>query len=430
MCDFDVGLTCRPWFSGSEIAIRIPRGLSIEETLSLKAEHVDAYANGTPYGRAIQRRPSLPAFDLQIMAYADGNVAWVSTIEGRCWLYNIETGIDISWPIEDPGKVTTVGLSASIVAVAVDSGFFIVWKLPKPGETAPLRLSLASSLVDSLVVWGNALAILYSPSWPHDQARITIWSSEGTLQHLTVDLHESLAGAWHRHPAVNLDRKMLITCGSVILLTKANIEGCLIDFVQLNYAGKVQARGFLRTQNLSEYYLSPFPMSATSGGCTVIWAAAERHLDSDHRPIGVNFARVIYDIHNDQLSFKEIKILTSEDPWSLLGIVFFFKDVAYCKKGQSCCGPISVIDMTQLKITPARVGRPERHGEGCYQLGASNRTILCGDETYLVELSEGGFCVWCFDKNANMANEDAAYREKMVSSRAERVNAIREAEIS
>lgn len=55
---------------------------------------------------------------------------------------------------------------------------------------------------------------------------------------------------------------------------------------------------------------------------------------------------------------------------------------------------------------------------------------LFGDETFLIDVFGQGFCVWCFDANVQMANEDASYKEQRKNNIRKRLDSKRIAEQS
>lgn len=402
----------RFWFPKAETLLRIPDHLSAKAVATLKAEHIDAFRNGRPFSRLHVNWQSRRDATSAHWAYGDGMVAWLPPRPSRCKIYHIKKGLQKSWSVDTASSVALLGLSASIIAVVLDSGLCYVWKLsPSSGFPTGIRLSpsLLSHRVQTLVVSGPTLAVLYDTG-DVSEVLITIWSLEGESVHHRVKLQRQISEALAMSPIVDIERKLLVdnALQSVVIFERVKDSRTeVICYTRFNLAAVVVAQGHLERGFDRGFICDIYDLvSPLTNGCTTMWSSFEKRVDLISSTIyapATKMTRVIYDMNNERLRLEEDELpINNHQSRSRLfdGGNYVFKDVMFC---QNPSGRRQVIDMKNEILKDAATGWGWGRGR--------QNSVLCGDETFLVEMSNAGFSVWCFDKNVAMANEDSNYKQ-------------------
>ena len=110
------------------------------------------------------------------------------------------------------------------------------------------------------------------------------------------------------------------------------------------------------------------------------------------------------------------------------GLEFHWKDAACFLEFEDDHPNLMVIDLQNLTCSKAKMDFPADDPLSKGDDGPIK--FRFGDETFLICVYPQGFCVWCFDANVGLFNENIAYKEQRKSNRDRRLLLKRDGEVS
>lgn len=416
------GLLMRSWFPKAEASLTIPAGLSTEETDSLKAEHIEAYRNTTPFSRAnrVWTTPLLRV-ESNCVSCAAGSIARIcSPREVR--VVNVASGVSASLQTRHEDSLTHLTISSFIVAGTTASSICYAWNLDSK-ERYSQRIH--STQVQELVTSHEIIAVLHRRV---DDSRqeifVTTWSLN-TMEtyYFPIRLHQPSFPARTSRTSgeSSMDWRIMINiaAGNVIFFERWNGNPVMIFFTSVSFGGVVEATGSLRMLNTTPFdHITDLTPVMSVNGRAIVWSYDKWHFEdgreTDTRTPVMTVLRVIYDIAFGRLRLDE-HIIRLDDCANFYpnSNIFFDKDVAYYHKAvwRGRSPPLCLVDMENLQgrrtVMVKEVGEEFPSG-----------TLLCGDEKYMVAIADVDNCVWCFDKNISLADEDQGF--KMCATKAKR----------
>ena len=415
-----VDFLLRIWFPTSTVdtALHIPKGLSTTSVTSLKAEHINAYCTGQAFAYA--RYDSWDGFNMRLwlnsVAYADGIMAWIdSTDSDVVKLLDMKTGQKWSFLPEARTRIYAIALSSSMVA-AFGTGRCDVWTL-SAGHHYSLRLP--SALFSDIAVSGKSLAITLSNQWSEASSRVEIVTWTLKDQRTSSSFVALPPKSTTSRPSLKM---MLDSQGESLLL----FEWVLNDFrdhgpTQFNYTrasldGNVLTQGTLETPSTKDYhYCSEEAVPKATNGEAVIWAFIKRQRSlvdiSELMLICYNFPEDRLEVHRQVV----VGLCMNDKSKSSL---FHWKSAAYFLQYEDSYHHLRVIDLVGSTCSEAEIDF--FYSPLPFPEDEEPHTRLFGDETFLIAVFDEGFCVWCFDANLQIFNEDIHYKEKRKSNIAER----------
>lgn len=150
---------------------------------------------------------------------------------------------------------------------------------------------------------------------------------------------------------------------------------------------------------------------------------------SNARSLTLKTLRTSFILGQDLLSFVECPIRSADADMLIdLQNTFFYKEAAYCHmfSHPQSFGPVQVIDLGEMVCKPTGMAKQAHAGKFVQtQPRDHTDTLFYGDERFLVNMNSRGYCVWCFDKNIMMADEDVYYKEMMQNEKAARASHCR-----
>lgn len=119
--------------------------------------------------------------------------------------------------------------------------------------------------------------------------------------------------------------------------------------------------------------------------------------------VNYNFQEDRLEVRTHMLSGLRMHIETSTKMFHWKNTTYYLdRDVDRCN--------LRVIDHQNSTCSEAKMNTPISTPE--FDLQFQQVQYLFGDETFLIAVFQLGFCVWCFDANVQMANEDTSYKEQ------------------
>ena len=401
------------WFStpAANTALHIPDGLSTNSILSLTAEHIEAYRTGHPFSYArhkwsCRQHPKNP----DLVAYADGIVAWVDISDSYfIKLLDLRTGQEWSFLPEARTSVDAIAISSSMVA-ALGSGRCHIWTL-RNGDHYSIRLPSARRA--DIAVSGESLAISHH-EWLEASPRIEV---------VTWTLKEQRTESFFVALSLNVCRfaqfrMMLDNEGKSLLLYEhtnnsyLGIRSAHTHYFRTSLNGFILAQGSIGPNEFSDsYQCLTTTVSKEANGRAVIWSRFKP-------PRGVGeISELMFISYNFRKNRLEVRtqVVTDLDIFRLqLSNLFFWKDAAYFLDYRNQHYSLGVIDLQVSTCIEAKMDISIYTQEFDLLMKETEdpETRLLGDETFLILNSGPGFCVWCFDKNVQLSNEDMAFKEQ------------------
>ena len=403
----------RDWYPqpGIESDLHIPAGLSAERVASLKAEHIDAYRTGNAFKYAKLSCEDLSqSIDSNRLAYADGMMAWVDETDPECVrILDLKTGQEWSFLPENRPYIHAIAISSSM-AVLLGSSRCYVLSL-KTGYNYFLRLP--SDRTASIAVSGESLAIVYCDGYNEkcQHTSALTW----TLKNQKTSSFALPFSLQRRAYSIMLDKR-----GETLLLFRwASVDdsqgSMRFHYVRSSLDGSILAQGVI-SADLKDYWdrsgnFGPMEVNEQA----VIWSFGKPQPeggDSDELML------IYYNFKEDQLEVRKqivrglrIKhqvVQCTQSPF------FHWKDIGYFLDYSHKRRSLRLVDFQDSTCSEAKMGTP-RGTQGFDKalfLEKDLSVALFGDETFLVAVFGGGFCVWCFDANTQMFDEDIAFQEQ------------------
>lgn len=419
----------RWWYPSGETDLCIPNDLSIEATLNLKAEHIDAFRTGHPFSKSIL--DGMPD-RMEGLVYAHGVLAWINPDVSEHVGRSIET-LDLKTHLrshlisEDRTSFRNIAISSSIIAALDLIGRCHVWEINHPDKKYLLQLPSAGCY--RIVASGPALAIA---SDKHGSRKIEAftWSSRTMITHsFLLPLHRVQAHLRHEWKIMlNPDGESLFLF-QTFRTERYGASGSRRDLYALHYThtsfdGQICAEG--QSEWLSSIYnaganfedVAKMNRVAAFNSSATIWLF--NHLSPrpghENRPYDLAIIRICFNFERTSFEVEE-RMFASSGPYKYCLVTpLIYKDIMCW--GDPADPWTRMIDFKESTCEKTKlVSNLPLYCRESYIVGASEANLesgeeeLCrGDETFLIHWGPSGWKVWCFDKNIQMANEDLGYR--------------------
>ena len=436
------------WDSMVETSLRIPEGLTPQAIRSLKAEHINAYRTGLPFSMMVYKLgPEYNPKRVHV-AYIDGIVAWIDTTQRMVVVLLLETGAKYSYVSPNRELMTCITLSSSMVAVITLSGTCYVWEIPT-GRAHSLRLTnisgdFSNTPENFFVSSGTTLAILHCSISTSDY--LTTWNLKTRKSYHFPAIAREGEELIDSARLETRDKKIMIgDCGqSVVLFQQTDRPKEEAHFTRFSLDGCIQAHGSIEipiNSGCHKRFEDGRPLSGTKSSTILTYCQFFIDETSENPPqrlimnsedSNLRLLHVVYDSKQECFRLKRdfVRVQAIMPVYSAIihsPDIFFWKDIVYC---HADCGEagLKIVDLTYDKCSIAHVDwytscdfqrRNDRDedsddGSDAFYLARprpNRHPWILGDETYLLRVFEGGFVVWCFDKNITMVNEDMGYRK-------------------
>lgn len=420
-------LLLQDWYPKRDVdqSLQTPTGLPAESVASLKAEHIDAYRTGHAFSYARHEWDCFArGLDRDLVAYADGVMAWVDTTGSHfVKLLDFKTGEKWSFMPEARNNVYAIAMSSSMVA-ALGLARCDVWTF-RTGDHYSLRFPSARS---EIAVSGESLAIVHV-AWldrASRRAEVVTWRlRDQKTSSFSIIISPKERG--HRC----MFKMMLDNKGESLLLfdllliepvhsTYQDDESAHFFYIRTSLNGDVLTQGIIDAPDMKGYQLfsgEAVPMEAN--GHAVICSFVQRRCGEDDVS---ELILVCYSFQKDALEVRTQVVtglcINADTVYDL----FVWKDVAFYVANRNNRPGLRVIDLQESTCTEARTDlsvdaqsfHQRKHDED------EPEVLSFGDETFLINVFLQGFCVWCFDANVRMFNEETSYKEKRKSNRERR----------
>ena len=415
----------RWWYPGGETDLCIPNDLSIEATLNLKAEHIDAFRTGHPFSKSII--DGMPDHMGKIV-YAHGILAWInlnpSERVGRCIeILDLKTHLRRHLMSEDRTSFRTIAISSSIIAALDLMGRCHVWDINHPNEKNLLQLP--SARFNKIVASGPALAI-FSSQYGSKEMDIFTWSSRSMIAHSFSLPLQPVRAVRSRECNITLSpKKESLFLFQIIRSDRYDPPGSRRDVYAL-YFTHMSFDGQIRGQGQSEWLSSTYNATANRDGDFLMTNTVEVNNTAtlslskrliprpgpESRSHNMIIIRTCFNFQRDLFEIEE-RVFASSGPYKdCICTPLIWKDII------SWGGPAdartriidfkeSTCEQTKL-VSNLPLYRRESDIGGSSE--ADEEELCFGDETFLAHLGSSCWKVWCFDKNIQMANEDLGYR--------------------
>ena len=197
-------------------------------------------------------------------------------------------------------------------------------------------------------------------------------------------------------------------------------------YIRTSLDGNVLAQGVVQV-DLKDYRdcsegenLDHGSVPKETNGQAVIWFCAKPQPECRDSS---ELMLVCYNFQEDRLEVRKQVItglhLKPRDPRSTSSPperspFFYWKDVAYFLDWDDERRYLSVVDLQDSTCREAKMGVPRDVPAFVQDLVEESimSMALFGDETFLVAFFDGGFCVWCFDANIQLFDEDIGFQKQ------------------
>ena len=415
------------WYHKGETDLCIPNGLSLEATLNLKAEHIDAFRTGHPFSKSIL--DGMPDHMGEIV-YAHGILAWINLdpsehVGRHVEILDLKTHLRRHLMSEDRTSFRTIAISSLIVAALDLMGRCHVWYIHHPEKKNLLQLP--SARFNRIVASGQALAIT-SGQYMSKNLEIFTWSSRSMIAHSFSLPLQRVPAECNITLSPNNESLFLF---QIIRQERYDPPGSRRDAYAL-YFTHMSFDGQFRGQGQSEWLSGMYSVTTTDRNDKLVVAKTVEGNSTatlwlsklsfprptpQHHSYDTRIVRVYFDF--EQTSFEVEERVFAGSAGYKYGIVntFIWKDIMYW--GDPADERTRIIDFKEstyektklatnlpLYRNESDIGAPSE-----VNLNQNGKEICLGDETFLVHMDRSGcWKVWCFDKNIQMANEDLGYR--------------------
>ena len=434
----------RWWYPGGETDLCIPNDLSIEATLNLKAEHIDAFRSGYPFSKSIL--DGMPD-RIERIVYANGVLAWINldqfarvghSIEILDLKTHLRRQLTSDWTSEDWFSFRTIAISSSIIAALDSTGRCHVWEISNPNKRYLLQLPSAG--YKRLEASGPALAIA-SGQYDSTETEVFTWSSRSMItRSFLLPLHPVRTSLFHEWKIVLNPNGESLFLFETICSEHYGASGWRRDLYAL-YFTHTSFDGQICAQGQSEWLSSLYNVDANFDDITMMNGIADfntpatlwlfNHLSPrpghEHRPYGLEMIRICFNFERTSFEVEERVFASSEPYKDRYFRPLVWKDVMCWGDPADACTRIldfkeSTCEQTKLVSNLPLYCRESDTG-GASEADLESYEELCfGDETFLIHLGPSGcWKVWCFDKNIQMANEDLGYRSLRLKNPQKRI---------
>ena len=417
------------WYPKGETDLCIPNDLSLEATLNLKAEHIDAFRTGHPFSKSIL--DGMPDH-MGGIVYAHGILAWInldpSEHVGRyIEILDLKTHLRRHLMSEDRTSFCTIAMSSSIIAALDLMGRCHVWDINHPHEK--YLLQLPSARFNTIVASGPALAIT-SSQYGSKKMEIFTWSSRSMIAHSfslpLLPVRGNVFREWKIMLNPNKESLFLFQ----IIRSKRYYGGIsrrdayALYYTHMSFDGRICGQG--QSEWLSSMYNATanrdddFVMTNTvevNNTATVSLSKRFYPLPGpEDRSHDMIIIRTCFNFQRDSFEIEE-RVFASSGPYKECRIKpLIWKDVScwgdpanehtrIIDFKESTCEQTKLVSNLPLYRRESDIG-----GSSEAKFDPNEEERCFGDETFLIHRGSSGWKVWCFDKNIKMANEDLGYR--------------------
>ena len=297
-----------------------------------------------------------------------------------------------------------------------------MWNL-RTGACYSLRLPSADS-PEVLAVSGETLAYVHVIGW-HEasiRAEVVTW----TLKDQRT-LCFSVPISW-KDGASGINAMLDKKGKSLVLFMEYHPEVGPAHFycIRTSLDGNVVTESSIEVPDLEDY-ASCSTVSAKvlkeANGQAVIWSFA-----NDISTLML----ICYNFREDRLELRERMVTHFDSNCTdmMYSLEFHWKEAGYFLGYENGYNDLMVIDLDLENSTcsNAKMGFPI--DDPIQKETSGPMDLRFGDETFLICVSPEDFCVWCFDANVQLFNEDIAYKEQRKSNMDRRLLLRRDGEES
>lgn len=404
------------WYPASDPILGVRDGLSAKTVALLNAEHVDAYRSGNAFSMSTLDFEVFPDdLNSDLVAYADGVVAWTDARDCYiCRSLDVKTGTRLSFVTGDRSPIRHLAISSSMIAAISTSGKCFLWTFR---EQMSVSLRMPSARVTKIMLSSNSLVVAFHPRFMGDglQIEMITWTLNSQCTH-------SFWLSLHGFDLKFLETKLLLDKqGASVVLLERDLDGGIgeiesVHFTRAGLTGVIHARGTAqgpRRESLEDY--AKHTILAQTNQYATAWAFVGNASGNDS---SAKFVRVRYDFDRDRVEF-DTRLIKGFDRSHAMSDMFFYKDAAYYRHYLIAHPLLRVIDFDQSVCSRAPMSTliswydswPQKGLNKEYRISNHYRSLLFGDENFLVNIFNGGMVVWSFDKDTTMVDENTAYRE-------------------
>lgn len=327
-------------------------------------------------------------------------------------------------------RVTAIAISSSMIA-AVGSGRCHVWTLGT-GDHYSLRLPSTNS-AEFLNVSGESLAYVYMVGCdPWDEA-----SSRAEV--VTWTLKKQRTSSFPVPMLCNGSafefNTMLDSKGESLLLFEefhshcSEVEPTHYHYTRTSLEGDTLNEGVIEVHpnNYGPCCMGMENVLKEVNGQAVIWSNIKHHHEEDDKS---TLLLICYNFQEDRLEVRK-QIVTGfhSNPKNVrYELRFHWKDAGYFLEHENSHLNLMVIDLQNSTCSKAKMDFPIEDRQLEEYDGWAD--LHLGDETFLISVSQQGFCVWCFDANVRLFNDEIAYTEQRKSNMDRRLLLKRDGKVS
>lgn len=434
----------RWWYPRPETDLCIPKDLSVEAIMNLKAEHIDAFRTGHPFSMStVDDAPDyvpddLPPPTINRIAYAHGVLAWINSdpsdsIARSIVTLDLKTHLRRYFIAEDRTSFHTIAMSSSIIAALDLAGRCHVWDIGHSNEE--YLLQLPSAEYHRMEASGPALAIASSGQDTDETIDVFTWSSQGKKTKSFLLPLRPVQSGLHREWKIMLDPKAASLFLFQRIVSKrygaSDSQRDVYDdfyFTRTSLDGQICAQGgsecLLNMCNVpAEYnYLSTKISDIKVNDPLTLWLffgspfgspfgsreTLSRHdlVASDTRPL--RMIRISFNFERTAFEVDEREFAHPGPSFNSIVIPLIWKNIIYW--GEPADADTRIFDFKECTCKETKLGSSLPFYPWENNLRKAGAHMILGDETFLIHVGLGGWRVWCFDKNIQMANEDLGYR--------------------
>ena len=435
--------TVRSWEAFGEMQLFIPEGLSSSATLSLKAEHIDAFCNGDAFsmksGHYGSYGPSSPVSTMQSVSYADGIIAWA---DAGIRTLHLQSGRSDLYVLEDlDDYATNVAVSSKIAAVITENGKCQIWEVATRSTHSfqiPILQHSASTCL--LKVSGTTLVVLVTRKPTLDSSQTMTFACTWDLT--TKEPHCFLIQEQDETPdssTLNGQNIFIVGDGNSILYLQRDscregepsATGCL-SFTRFSISGhQILAEGTIEINGINQY--SPHLVATSKLGRLSTVGALSMSLKPTQClprktrygiPVEIKVLRINFDSDRNEL----VQVVQNIDEYSkefsrayehfrpLIPNFHFWKHIGYYRVGNAFEFIIKLSDVKKDTNREAEIERSRNILRASVSTFVDykewdSHSQLYGDEIFFIYADMHSFIVWCFDKNVTMADENQEYKQ-------------------
>ena len=375
--------------------------LSPEVRASIRAEHVDAFQTGRPFGVAdhdFEENSRNVMYDF--VAYSSGLVVWLERSSRRtASVLDLRTGRKRCIMTENRGSMDQIVISNLMIAAIGTSGGFYVWNILTEEH---FSIRLPSARMREIVIMGSTLAILGPPVSTTDGRKF-----EGVTWNLKSQTSQSFifnVGIHLGEENHNPSRRLMIDAEEKSLLWVERLHEDFKDiylYKRVAFDGNTLAEGSIE-YSYQHYDDDPYGLWRSTDHNANLWVfftCNDQVTIAEHlRGQDSKMHQIYYDFELNKLVIREAKIAYLS-PESLCDCrLLFRKNIAYrydCNSAE-----FGIIDFHstpgKCSLTTSESWWPQSWRDGRRPLDWGRAPIFFGDEDFLVIVTQGNLIAWRF----------------------------------